>query len=446
MTDGDSVYARFGVDFGKEHDVVEIFKALFRATKGNVADLERLGITLPQDIGFFSDGLELNVAELAKGLSVNTVGLPMGTDGAGTKPLVHTLYRMLGGNKPLHLASVGIDTVAMVANDVACGGGRVVALNDYVAWTKPDIEITRDLANGLKIGADLCGAVIIGGENASLKEMIRGPPEAGHQFYVGNVGVSLDMDVLRAWAAGPEGVPFDPERMIASTTIGAGYDISATGLGLYQYPPVDGLMIDGRNIQAGDVVIGIRSSGVHCNGISAARQLINYAPAGWTGPLNPIRGVSEFDGKTILEEILTPTLIYNRLIEALINSNKVRGLVNITGEGVHNLERLLHKHGFGADLDFSAVEAPHQIFGIIQEHAEIPTKEMYEDLNMGQGMYVVVSAKDADSVMEMIGQTKNPLLGETYKAEVLGHVCDDVGGALHVTTHTDEQFEYKPAA
>ncbi|MBT3406481.1 hypothetical protein HN419_04905 [Candidatus Woesearchaeota archaeon] len=446
MTSKDSVYARFGVDFGKEHDVVEIFKALFRATKGNVADLEALGITLPTDIGFFSDGLEIDVAKLHGALDVKRISMPMGTDGAGTKPLVHTLYRMLGGDDELHRASVGIDTVAMVANDVACGGGRVVALNDYVAWTNPNVEITRDLAEGLLIGANACKSVIIGGENASLREMVRGVPPPGHQLYVGNVGLTFNLRALGRWMKDRLKGDYDPSMIPFDYDVGQGYDISATGIGLYPHPENDDAVLDGRNIKAGDVIIGIRSSGVHCNGISAARQLIDYAPAGWYGPLNPERHIPQFDGRTILEEILTPTLIYNNLIEALNETEQLRGVVNITGEGVHNLERLLHQRGFGADLDFSNVEQPHEIFDVIQSHTKIPIREMYEDFNMGQGMYLVVREEDVDAVLGQINETANPILGETYKAEVLGHVCNDGAGRINVTAHNKQRFEYEPAA
>ncbi|RMF55502.1 hypothetical protein D6745_01865 [Candidatus Woesearchaeota archaeon] len=383
---GENKYAAAGVDFEKEHEVVGVFKALYLKTRHFVADLEEIGIRFPEDIGSFSDGVNFDLDEISQN-GINGFELYKAMDGAGTKPMVHQLYRNLGGRNPGALGCTGFDAVAMVANDLVCSGARPFMITNYVAWNKPDIEFARDLATGLFIGAQHARAAVIGGENASLSRMIRGMADRVKGDYVEGVGYDICAD--------------------------------ANGIKFPSYPP----WFNGSNIQPGDEIIGLRSSGIHCNGISLAREvLINYPPAGWNGLFKPTESLLEFGGKTVLEEILTPTKIYVPIILGLLENPEIeiRGIANITGEGVANLNRVLKERELGAFLDFRAVEPPHTIFQLIQDAANIKMDEMYRDFNMGWGMYVVVPKGKSYLVLE---ESKR----KGFCAEVLGEVTDEKG-------------------
>lgn len=399
----DSAYAAAGVDFEKEHEVVGVFKKLFDLTKGFTHDLEEKGITPPAEIGYFSDGVNLNLRRLLESFGEEIV-LVGGADGAGTKPLAHQLYKNISGKeaKAVALASVGIDAVAMVANDILCGGARPAFIWDYVAWENPNIEIARDLASGLYIGAEQSMATIIGGENASLREMIKGA------------------------------VP----KM--------GYDISCTGIGFVTNKDNIG-RLTGEEIKEGDVVLGLRSSGLHCNGISLSRKsLVHYEPAGWSGAYEPEFVVPEL-GQTALEEILTPTIIYVRpVLELLerrgINSFDIKGIVNITGEGVLNLHRLLMKGkecGAFIDLTKECLPEPHPVFGLIEKYGNVSRQEMYTDFNMGWGMYIVVPQMQAPFAV-------NDLQGKGVETHIIGKVVND---KAHTITVSDREgmFSYLPS-
>ncbi|MFO8016141.1 MAG: AIR synthase-related protein [Candidatus Woesearchaeota archaeon] len=407
-----SVYADAGVDFGKEHDVVGVFTRLFKQTKGNVKDLEEYGFSLPQDIGHFADGITVDNQKLMqmKGNEAPELKLLKATDGAGTKPLAHQLYRHVGGDNPEALASVGVDTVAMVVNDLLCAGARPVMLTDYVAWADPNVEIAKDLASGLLIGANHSGAVVIGGENASLREMIKGvSPELAYDICGDAMGVIFNTRVARRLEQGKE---TDASYMI----------------------------------EAGDPIIGVRSSGIHCNGISLARKEgIDYEPMGWEGKYGPAEKISEFGGRTMLEEILTPTLTYMPLLSVVENGiendsmaggrdYKVKAVANITGEGVENLHRCLGK-GKGAELDFSRVREPHAIFPVLQDLGGVSTHEMYNDFNMGWGLYMITSKGEEEKAMEDISS-----LG--FEPEVIGRVNHDKG-TIRVKAHDKKEMEYK---
>ncbi len=387
------VYAQDGVNFAKEHDVVGVFKALYRATKGFTADLERYGIKPPDDIGYFSDAIVINTAKLADAMGGKEIALVFGMDGAGTKPRAHLAYLKstrskkqadeqseIAGVAGLSRACVGICTVAMVANDIICGGARPAYILDYVAWQDPDVEVAKDIAAGLYDGARQAGATIVGGENASLSEMING------------------------------------------------YDCCATATGLVLNPKYLENPLTGETIEVGDVIIGIGSSGVHCNGISTARKkLINLPEFGWKGRYQLDEVIPEL-GKTAAEEILTPTIIYKEpVLDGIMGDDQftIKAVVNITGEGINNLRRALSKKGIGAKIDLSKEEKlrPQPVFNLIQREGQISDREMWEVYNQGIGMEMVAPRDQAQAIVDKL---ETYSVGEfPIRASVIGKIVDD---------------------
>ncbi len=400
-----SVYSQDGVDFSKEHDVVDVFKALYRATKEFTADLVRYGFSQPDDIGYFSDGIRINTAKLAEAMGGGDIALVYGMDGAGTKPRAHEAYRNVmkkvkseEGKREVEDAAdfpricTGIDTVAMVVNDLICGGARPMHLLDYVAWQELDVEVAREMAAGLYQGAKVSGATVVGGENASLSEMING------------------------------------------------YDICACGSGLILITKYLDSPLTGDAIRPGDAIIGIGGSGVHCNGISTARKkLLNVPEFGWNGRYRPDENVPEF-GKTAAEEILTPTIIYKEpVLDGVLSDTQfdVKAIVNITGEGINNLKRALMKP-VGAEIDLSREEKlrPQPVFDVIQREGKITDREMWDVYNNGIGMMMVVPMDQADAVVNRLEEYK--VWHFPIQASRIGKIIEDPERRVYLKT---DKFE-----
>ncbi|MBN2567540.1 hypothetical protein JXB02_05660 [Candidatus Woesearchaeota archaeon] len=388
---------------------------MYDATKHNLNEWEHKGVIGPDAIGGFADGVRVDLMRLVDGLSSGTgirqeLILLKSTDGAGTKPLVHQLYRIVGGKDRTALASCGIDAVNMVANDLVCAGAEPFLFTDYVAWNTIDLMIARDLARGLTIGLDDAHATLIGGENASLSEMIKGVPKPDDDFYLNGVGYRFHNDVDRSMVHEGPLVPqviamMGAPGLYMDVHAGAGYDICCDGTGLITDEKALTRPLDGSRFEPGDIIIGLRSSGIHCNGISLARRsLIDYSPMGWHGLFKPDEKAGEFGGRTALEELLTPTVSYVVPVLGLLGDSDadVKGIVNVTGEGIDNLRRLLKPTGLAARFDFANAPGPQPIFTLIQERSGASDREMHQDFNMGWGMYVIVSGGPG-SVKEALG-------------------------------------------
>lgn len=416
------VYAQDGVDFKKERTVVAVFTKLCNTTRGFTKDLEEYGIYAPDKIGYFSDGVEIDPAKLKEKTGDRRIGLVYGMDGAGTKPRAYLAYLKSERSKNSEFAEtskicVGIDTIAMVANDLICGGARPMHILDYIAWEDPDIKVAQDLAAGFYEGARQAGATFIGGENASLSEMIR-----GHDVCASASGVVLNLRYMK-----------DPK----------------TG---------EGNPLTGERIEIGDAIIGIGSSGVHCNGISTLRKKLVLLPDfGWKGAYLIDEVVPEL-GKTALEEILTPTIIYKEpVLDGVLGDDQfdVKAIVNVTGEGVYNLMRALsEKKGAGALLDLTKEEKlrPQPVFRLVQKHGEISDREMWEVYNMGIGMQMIVPRDQAEAVVERLEEFT---VGDVpIRASVVGGIVEDGEHRVHLKTPEFEdvykppEFEdvYKPAS
>ena len=276
-------------------------------------------------IGYFA-----NVLDLGQGQ-----GLAISTDGVGTKLLV---AQMLG-----RYDTVGIDCIAMNVNDVLCVGAEPIAIVDYVAVQALKPELLKELGKGLYEGARQARVAIPGGEIAQVREMIR------------------------------------------AETDDNGFDLVATCVGTV---PLDRIIV-GRNVEPGDVVVGLRSSGIHSNGLTLARTVLfrqaGLAPADRIDPLT----------KSVGDELLTPTRIYVAPALAMIEKLDVKALIHVTSDGFLNLLRVAADVGFVVDY----LPEPLPIFHLLQKVGQIPDEEMYSVFNMGIGFCAIVPEAQADAAI-----------------------------------------------
>lgn len=261
--------------------------------------------------------------------------IAMSTDGVGSKILVAKMMEKYD--------TVGIDCIAMVVNDILCVGAEPIALVDYLAVEEPNPEIAEEIAKGLVKGAELSKIAIIGGETASLPEIVND------------------------------------------------FDLAGTGIGFVDIDKI----ITGDSIAEGDVIIGIRSSGIHSNGLSLARKALlenNKFDINDSLPNNP--------KVTIGDELLRPTELYVEAIVNLLKNNlDIKGLAHITGGGFNNLKRLNKKVGF----DIYNLPEPQEIFKLIYDQ-NVSLEEMYKVFNMGIGFVVITKEDDAERVLDTLNK------------------------------------------
>ena len=263
------------------------------------------------------------------------IGLAFGTDGVGSKVIV--------AEQTGRFDTVGIDCVAMNVNDVICVGAEPIALVDYIAVEDAQAEMLRDIAVGLRKGAEQAGVEIPGGELAQLPELIKGHPSPN------------------------------------------GFDLCASCIGLVALDSI----VTGASIEPGDAIIGIPSSGVHSNGLTLARNVLS--------DLN--ESPPELGGRTVADELLEPTVIYVRAILDLLASEvDVRGLAHITGDGFLNLTRLEAAVGYRID---NPLPVP-PVFTLIAQRGAVDEAELWEVFNMGCGFCVVVAQDDAAAAVAQL--------------------------------------------
>jgi phosphoribosylformylglycinamidine cyclo-ligase len=255
-------------------------------------------------------------------------GIALSTDTVGTKMVV---AERLG-----RYDTIGIDCVAMNVNDVICVGAEPIAMLDFILTERADPEICEQLGIGLARGAELAGVEIPGGEIAQVGDIVSGQELGGSC-----VGL-VDLDAI----------------------------------------------VTGADVQPGDPVIGLPSSGLHSNGYTLARAA-----------LADVHLDDERLGRPLGDVLLEPTEIYVRpVLEVLRSDVDVRGLAHITGEGFDNLLRL--EADVGYEIDDPLPVPP--IFGLIAELGEVPEDEMHEVFNMGCGFVCVVAERDVDDAVEML--------------------------------------------
>jgi phosphoribosylformylglycinamidine cyclo-ligase len=275
----------------------------------------------------------LPIGYFANVIDLGGTGLALCTDGVGSKTVV---AEMMG-----KYDTIGIDCVAMNVNDMICVGATPLSLVDYIAVERTDAAMLDAIGIGLCAGAEMAGVSISGGETAQLKDVINGFDLVG--MAVGRV----DLDKV----------------------------------------------IDGGRVADGDVVIGVRSNGIHSNGMTLARKALFE-----TGGFAIGHKFDDLD-VTLGEELLRPTHIYVReSLEVLQAVSGVKALINITGDGLLNLVRVAAPVSFVID---SPIE-PHPLFALIQRYAQVDDAEMFEVFNMGTGFCYVVSPADADAVIAIL--------------------------------------------
>ncbi len=291
--------------------------------------------------------------------------IAMSTDGVGSKILVAKMMEKYD--------TVGIDCIAMVVNDILCVGAEPIAMVDYLAVEKADPEIASQIGKGLAKGAEMSKIAMIGGETASLPEIVKD------------------------------------------------FDLAGTGIGFVDIDKV----ITGEKISDGDVLIGIKSDGIHSNGLSLARKVF-FDKLG----LSVDDPLPDDQDTTVGAELLRPTAIYVETIVDLLKSDiDVHGLAHITGGGVLNLKRL--KKGVGYELD--NLPEPYPIFKTIHA-SDVPLEEMYRVFNMNIGFIVIVNEKDAQRAIEIIEKHK--------KAFKIGYAKDDEDENIKVTAFNGDIINF----
>ncbi len=280
--------------------------------------------------------------------------LVAGTDGVGTK----LRYAMLLGKHD----TIGIDAVAMCVNDIVCQGAKPLFFLDYYACGRLYPEAEAEVVKGIAAGCRMAGCALIGGETAEMPG-----------FY-------------------PEGE----------------YDLAGFAVGIVDKKKV----INGKNIAAGDVLLGIKSSGIHSNGYSLVRKLFGDSDKA---------EMEKYDdrlGGTLAEVLLTPTKIYVRSILSLIEKVPVKGIAHITGGGfIENIPRIFPE-GIGCEIDKHSYEVP-AVFRVMQEKAGISDEQIYNTFNMGIGMVVCVSPENAAAAKKSLEESGEEvvLLGKTVSGK-----------------------------
>jgi len=337
-------YAQAGVDIDAANRAVELIKHIGRRT---------FRPEVLTGIGGFG-GLCTVPAKFREPVLV------AGTDGVGTKLRIAFLSEKHD--------TIGIDAVAMCANDILVSGAEPLFFLDYLAVGKLDPEQVATIVTGVARGCELAGCALIGGETAEMPGFYQ-PGE---------------------------------------------YEIAGFAVGVVER----GRIVDGTRIAPGDAIIGLPSSGLHANGFSLARKVL-FEVLGYT--------VETFDPvlrRTVGEELLEPTRIYVRTVLPLLQQFEVRGMAHITGGGLtENVPRVLPE-GLGAVLKPGSWPVS-PVFRLIQERGEVQEAEMYRTFNMGIGYVLITPPEVAEKLLSalsdrdeqgyIIGQVQSGVKGVVYR-------------------------------
>ncbi|MEH7156397.1 phosphoribosylformylglycinamidine cyclo-ligase [Neobacillus drentensis] len=297
-------------------------------------------------LGGFGGMFDLSALQLKEPVLVS------GTDGVGTKLMIAFWMDQHD--------TIGIDAVAMCVNDIVVQGAEPLFFLDYIACGKAVPEKIEAIVKGIADGCQQAGCALIGGETAEMP-----------------------------------GLYSESEYDLAGFTVGACEKSQ---------------LITGETIQAGDVLIGLASSGIHSNGYSLVRKVFNDWPL--------LDFVDEL-GCTLGEELLKPTKIYVKPILSALKKVPIKGMAHITGGGfIENIPRMLPE-GLGAELNEKSWEIP-PVFKLISSHGQIDYQEMYNIFNMGIGMVIAVDRNNAADLLEHFRQS-----GET--AYEIGVVTENKG-------------------
>lgn len=267
-------------------------------------------------------------------LNMKAPVLVSGTDGVGTK-----LRLAIDHNRH---DTIGIDAVAMCVNDILTTGAMPIYFLDYLALNKVDPVIVEQIVKGVSDGCQQSECALIGGETAEMGEM----------YHDGD------------------------------------YDIAGFAVGAVEKDDY----ITGENIKEGNVLIGLPSSGIHSNGYSLVRKIIND---------NQIDVNADFENGSLLDAILEPTRIYVKEIKFLLEKIKLNGMCHITGGGfIENIPRVF-PDGLYPSIDVNSIQTP-EIFNFLMEKGKINRKEMYNIFNMGIGFVLIADKADEPQIISLL--------------------------------------------
>ncbi|MEQ8175022.1 MAG: phosphoribosylformylglycinamidine cyclo-ligase [Syntrophomonadaceae bacterium] len=306
------------------------------------------------DIGGFGGFFALNHQKYREPVLVS------GTDGVGTKLKI---AQMIGVHD-----TVGIDLVAMCVNDILVHGAEPLFFLDYIALGKLRPGLVEDLVKGVSQGCIEAGCALIGGETAEMPG-----------FYEGDK-----------------------------------YDLAGFAVGVVERSE----LLDGQKLKAGDIVLGLPSSGLHSNGYSLAREaLLNRAGFSLEQTIPEL-------GRTLGEELLTPTRIYVKTVQKLLEQVEVKAMSHITGGGImENLARVIPA-GLGALIEDADIPVK-PVFKLIESCGQVSRPEMYRTFNMGLGYLIMVGREDADRAMHCLTE-----MGESPVR--IGVIKPDIEGVIIV--------------
>ena len=298
------------------------------------------------DFGFFANVIQ-----------IGNTGIAFTTDGVGSKVLIAQMMEKYD--------TIGIDCVAMNVNDLLCVGAKPIAMVDYIAVQEVDPKYFQEICLGLYHGAIEADISIPGGEIAQLK------------------------DVIKAHKDRP----------------GRGFDLAGAAIGSV----APDKLILGKDLQEGDVIIGLESNGIHSNGLTLARSVFfernNFSVETTLPTLDHSLG----------EELLKPTYIYTRVVRGILDHGiHAKALIHITGDGFLNLTRVSSDVSFLIDR----LPSPPAIFSLIQNYGNIQEKDMFRMYNMGIGFCMVVPDHEAEKTMS---------LARTFQKQAyqIGHIVSD---------------------
>lgn len=334
-------YAHMGVN------VPEADRGIARITEQIKTTWPRSGLgAVKLDIGYFANVIDFG-----------GIGLASTTDGVGSKTMIADLMGKWD--------TIGIDCVAMVANDLICVGATPVSMVDYIGIEYVDHEVLAEIGTGLTEGARQAGISITGGEVSQLPDMLQG------------------------------------------------FDLVGTAFGRV---PLDRI-IDGSAVKPGDVIVGVESNGVHSNGLTFARKSLLEEAF-----FDPDQPRDELAGLSIGQELLRPTHIYVKEMLALLDAVPVHALINITGDGLINLNRV-NATGVGFAISWLPPRPP--IFDFIQRIGRASDAEMWTTFNMGVGFCVIVSPNDVDHTIAILND-------HGRYSQAIGTVVTDDTNAVHL--------------
>jgi len=314
-------YAKAGVDVSqvrKSHEALaRRLESTFKTRKGKVGYP-----VFP--IGHYAGLVDLNDGRV----------LSLHTDNVGTKVIIAQLMRKYD--------TIGIDCVAMCANDLICTGTEPISFLDYLAMAKHDRRIVNEIAVGLAKGAKQAGMAIVGGETAIVPDLLSNDP--GLDLVGMAVGIGKEKDIIL-----------------------------------------------GDEIRNGDALVGVASSGIHSNGLTLARKTL-------LGEYELKENVPEL-GRSIGEELLEPTRIYVKPVLDATRKLEIHGLAHITGGAFAKLDRIVGRARLGADID--QLPPTPGIFRIIQKNGRISDREMYRTFNMGVGFILICPQRTEGAVIRL---------------------------------------------